>query len=429
MTTLLPLMFRVQQSFPPTPRAPIGPTLERLLPSALQSVRPRQRVAIATGSRGITQIGSIVTEVARLVRATGAEPFIIPAMGSHGGATPEGQTELLGEYGITPQSTGAPIRASMDVEKLGASPDGIDVFFSSEALKADHVIVINRIKPHTDFSGSIGSGILKMIVVGLGKRTGAAHFHIAASRHGYERVLRSIARVLLKRAPILCGVAIIENEAHDTAKIEVIPRDQIEAREEELFVQARDLMPRIPFDSIDLLIIDRIGKNISGAGMDPNIIGRSVHGYSSFLGDQDGKSPRQAPFIRRIVVRDLTPETHGNAIGIGFADFTTARLVRKIDRNVSAINALTSLTPQSVKVPIYFESDRESIIAALNSLALPDPKQARIVRIADTLSLEHFQVSEVFTDEIQKNSRLQITRPAEEMKFDADGNLADPIHS
>jgi uncharacterized protein (DUF362 family) len=421
MNDMLPTMFRLRQKFAGSKPVNIRATVENEFSAGgiLPRIKPGMRIAVAVGSRGITNLQSIVAAVLEVLKAAGAQPFIVPAMGSHGGATPEGQAELLREYGISEVNLKVPIKAAMEVERIGTTSDGVDVCFSAEALKADGIVVVNRVKPHTDFKGLIGSGILKMIVIGLGKRVGAANFHAAASHRGYEHTIRSIARVSLQATPILCGVAIVENEFHDTARIAIVKSEEIERREEELFVEAKRLMPRLPFDEIDLLIIDRIGKNISGAGMDPNITGRGVHGYSSFLGEKDQSGPR----IRRVLVRDLTPETHGNAIGIGFADFTTSRLVRGMDQNVTAINALTSLTPQSAKIPIHFETDREAITQALISLALTDTKQAKVVRIADTLSLGEMEVSEAYSEALQRRENLIATSGVTEMAFDSSNNL------
>jgi hypothetical protein len=255
---------------------------------------------------------------------------------------------------------------------------------------------------------------MKMIVIGLGKRMGAATCHGAAARLGLERVIHGIARVTLRRAPILCGVAIVENHFHDTARIAVLKPDEIEVREKELLDEARGLLPRLPFDDIDVLIVDRIGKNISGSGMDPNVTGRWVHGYSSSLADDNRQSPR----IRRIFVRDLTPETHGNAIGIGFADITTTRLVNAMDKPVTYVNALTSLTPHGAKIPIHFDTDRECITQALASLAIPDVLQAKVVRIADTLSLAKLEVSEAYADLVRPRADLELLGGPQEMRFD-----------
>jgi hypothetical protein len=413
------LMIRVRQNFPRLPPLDVRETLaaewERIRPQ----VKEGARIAVAVGSRGISNLPAIVMNVLANLRAARAEPFIIPAMGSHGGGTPEGQTEVLASYGITEKAMNAPIRASLDVRQIGTTPEGEPVFCSVEALNADGLVLVNRVKPHTDFSGALGSGLMKMSVIGLGKKEGAVAMHRAASRLGYEHIIRAMARVVLHAAPILGGVAILENQFHDTARLVVVPREEIENAEAALFVEASALMPRLPFDEIDLLIVDRIGKNISGAGMDPNVIGRSVHGYSSSLMRED----RRAPFIRRIFVRDLSPETHGNAVGIGLADITTSRLVRAIDWRVTNLNAVTALTPQSAKIPIHVETDREAIALALTSLALPDPGTARIVRIADTLSVASLEISEALLEEVARHPNLALTGQLAALQFDAEGNL------
>jgi hypothetical protein len=409
---------------------PVSPSIER--PAArskreLLKVRACSKqvsVGVAVGSRGISNLASIVASIVDVLKGAGVQPFIVPAMGSHGGATAEGQTALLAEYGVTEERLQVPIRAGMEVERLGATEDGIDVYFSAEALRADGIVVVNRVKPHTDFGGPIGSGILKMLVIGLGKRAGAANFHASASRLGYEPVIRASARVALRVAPIICGVAIVEDQFHQTACIVALEPHEIESGEEKLFSEAKRLMPTLPFDDIDLLVVDRIGKNISGAGMDPNVIGRGVHGYSSSLGARNGTGPT----IRRIFVRGLTAETHGNAIGIGLADITTDRLVNAIDRKSTFVNALTALTPQGAKIPIYFETDREALANVLASLALRDPAQAKVVRIADTLSLDLAEVSEAYLDLARTRNDLAILNQPLEMKFDSSDNLL-PISS
>ena len=260
-----------------------------------------------------------------------------------------------------------------------------------------------------------------MLVVGLGKRIGAANFHLSATRFGYEPMLRSIARVLLRSAPVLAGVAIVENQFHETAALSVLEPEEFEAAEQELFRHAKALMPKLPFDEVDLLIVDRIGKNISGAGMDPNITGRWVHGYSSMMGGQN----QPGPAVRRLFVRDLTPETNGNAIGVGLADLTTSRLVQAMNREVTYLNALTSLTPNCAKIPIYFDTDREAISRALASLAFEDARQAKILRIADTLSLEKLEVSEAYAEAILRRPDLETLTPLKERGFDEVGNLPE----
>lgn len=410
---------RIRQNFPVSPPLDVPATLAAEFAKLRPRIRRGARIAIGVGSRGITHLAEIVAAVIAEIRSAGAEPFIIPAMGSHGGATPEGQREVLVTYGITEAAMGVPIRASLEVRQVGTTGDGVPVFCSTEALAADGIVLINRIKPHTDFFGTLGSGLVKMSVIGLGKRTGATAMHQAAMHLGYERVIRSMAGVLLRSAPILGGVAILENQFHNTARLLVLPSEEIETAEDALLAESRALMPVLPFDEIDLLIIDRIGKNISGAGMDPNVTGRSIHGYSSMLARDD----RSAPFVRRIFVRDLTPETHGNAIGIGMADFTTTRLVRAMDERATFINSLTAMTPQSAKVPIHFETDREALDRALDSLALPDRRAARVVRIADTLSLAELEISESLASEVSRHARLDALGEPKDMAFDAGGNL------
>jgi hypothetical protein len=416
----LPRFLRLRQNYPrPAPlnlRAAIETELAKLRPR----IKPGARIAVGVGSRGITNLAEIVRLVVDTLRAAGAEPFIIPAMGSHGGATPEGQREVLGTYDVTEETMRVPIRPSLEVREVGRTEDGAPVFCSVEALAADGIVLINRVKPHTDFVGTLGSGLLKMTVVGLGKRAGAAAMHLCASEHGHERAIRTMAGVLIQKSPLLGGVAIIENQFHETAKIVVVPNEQMATGEDALLVEARALMPLLPFDEIDLLIVDRIGKNISGTGMDPNVIHRSIDGYSSSL----QRAGRPSPFIRRIFVRDLTPETHGNAIGIGLADYATSRLVRAMDMQKSFVNALTALTPQSAKLPIYFDTDREAIDRALETLPLSNVSEARIVRIADTLSVAEMQVSEKLWAEAKAQSRIAVEGVPHELEFGADGNLS-----
>jgi hypothetical protein len=415
----LPRFVRLRQNYPHPAPLNLRATIETELAKLRPRLKPGARIAVGVGSRGITNLAEIVRLVLEQLRAAGAQPFIIPAMGSHGGATPEGQREVLASYDVTEETMRTPIRASLDVREVARTEDDKPVFCSIEALGADGILLINRVKPHTDFSGTIGSGLLKMAVVGLGKRSGAAAMHLAASELGHERAIRTMAGVLIRTTPLLGGVAIIENQFHETAKIVLVPREEMATAEDTLCGEARALMPLLPFDEIDLLIVDRIGKNISGTGMDPNVIHRSIDGYSSSLMRDD----RPSPFIRRIFVRDLTPETHGNAIGIGLADLTTTRLVRAIDIQKSFVNALTALTPQSAKLPIYFDTDREAIERALDSLPLPTHSDARIVRVADTLSVAEMQVSEKLWAEAKTQSRIAVEGEPHELAFGADGNL------
>ena len=414
-----PRVLRVRQNFAPTPPVDIDAALAAEFAKLRPHLRPGAQIAVGVGSRGITNLRAIVAGVIAQLRAAGAKPFIIPAMGSHGGATPEGQRDVLGTYDITEATLGVPIRPSLEVRPIGTTAEGATVYCSTEALAADGVVLINRIKPHTDFRGTLGSGLLKMCVIGLGKRTGAAAMHAAASRIGHERAIRGMASVIVRHAPLIGGIAILENQFHETARLVAIPRAEMETAEEALLEEARALMPLLPFDDIDLLIIDRLGKNISGAGMDPNVTGRWVSGYLSSL----VRDPEARPFVRRIFVRDLTPETHGNGIGIGLADVTTTRLARALDMRITGINALTSLTPNTAKIPIYFDTDREALERTLESLGIEDVTRARVVRIADTLSVAEMDVSESLWAASKTDSRLTAARAARDLEFDATGNL------
>jgi len=416
-----PRMVTIQQAFPSGAALDIQANLHAQLAEKLGSrVKPGARIGVAVGSRGITNLLEIVLAAIDWLKERGTRPFIIPAMGSHGGATAEGQVEVLSSYGISERAVGVPIKASLDVQVVGRTDDGVDVYFSSEAFQADGILVINRVKPHTDFSGNIGSGVLKMIAIGLGKRIGAMTCHAAAVWQGHEQVIRKVASVSLRQTPILGAIAILENQSHVTCKLTVVKKEEIFAQEEELFKEAKGLMPRLPFDEIDFLIVDRMGKNISGAGMDPNIIGRSIHGYSSL---RSANQSMPTPRVWRIFVRDLTPEAHGNATGVGMADLTTTRLVCATNTDATFVNALTSMTPLSAKIPIHFETDLEAIRSGLASLAIPDTRAARVVRIADTLSLEVLQAAAVYSEFINQHHDLKQLSAPEEMKFDSSGNL------
>jgi Lactate racemase N-terminal domain len=423
----LPRMIDIERHYPASRSWDFHKELSRQFAEsgALSQLKPGARVAVAVGSRGITNLCEIVAAVIGELRRAGAEPFVMPAMGSHGGATPGGQTQVLAEYGITSQSLGVSIEAQMEVRRIGTSENGVEVFISEAAWAADGIVVINRIKPHTDFSGSVGSGILKMIAIGLGKQRGAAACHAAATHLGHEAVIRAVAKTTLGTGRVLCAVAIVEDQNHQTADMRVLRPERIVEEEEKLFVKASSLMPALPLEEVDLLIVDFIGKDISGAGMDPNIIGRSVHGYVSSLRANGGGKKR----VSRIFVRDLTSATNGNAIGIGLADFTTTRAVQHANWSVTYTNSLTAITPATAKIPIHFETDEECISQALASLALSSPSSARILRIANTLSLAQLQASEAYLEEISARTDLTVVRPAHEMEFDHEHNLLPLLFS
>jgi hypothetical protein len=412
-----PKMVVVEQKIPPAPAFDIPKEVARQFNQSglLQKIKLGSRIALGVGSRGIVNIREIVMATVAALKSTGAEVFIVPSMGSHGGGTPEGQAHVLAEYGITPESTGVRIDTRMDARQVGTTPAGTEVFTAEAAMEADGIVLINRIKPHTDFSGSFGSGLMKMCVIGLGKHRGAIAMHAAASRLGHESCIREAARVILKTAPVLGGLALIEDQNHDTAHMEVILAKDFEERETILFQKAKELMPKLPFDEVDLLIVDEMGKDISGAGMDTNVIGRSVYGYQSWLlPPESGKRPH----IHRIFVRDLSHATDGNAVGIGMADFVTTRCAEAVKKGPTYTNSLTALTPYMAKIPIHFDTDRECIERALTSLALADPSKARVVRIVNTLSLKRVQVSEAY-----KLEGLEVNGMAQGLTFNQAGNL------
>ncbi len=421
MTNQFPKMVQVHQSYPASKPLNFPSLLQERFAAAgiRETIKPGMKIALGVGSRGIANLPEIVKATLGILISAGARPFLIPAMGSHGGATPEGQTSVLAGYGITPQSTGVPIEASMEVKKIGATADGLDVVFSVPALKADGVVVLNRIKPHTDFRGNLGSGIQKMLTIGFGKQVGAANAHRAAARVGHEIVIREFSKVILNSVPVLCGVAIVEDQHHQTADIEVLRPENIAREEERLFEKARSLMPRLPLDEIDLLIVDQIGKEISGSGMDTNVIGRDIAGYSTSLSANNGVKPR----IFRIFVRDLSSATQGNGTGIGLADFTTTRAVKALDLRYMYINSLTAIGLHPAKIPIHFDTDREAIQQALLSLASTAPETLRVVRIANTLSLDRLLASEPCVDSVNGRPGVTLAGKARNMEFDSNGNL------
>ena len=406
----LPRMVRVRQRFADEHIADVTTEVQRQMAAAGLStrLRPGARVAITAGSRGISQIDRIIRAVVDAVRAAGARPFIVPAMGSHGGATAEGQLEVLAGYGITEATMDCPILSSMDTVVLGTTPGGAAVHMDRNAYSADHTIVVGRVKAHTAFRGPIESGLCKMIAVGLGKQRGAEEMHA----RGLGENIPPAAALAIERANILLGVAIVENSYDHTHTIRVVPPEKIHDTDRELLVLANSLLPRVPFDELDTLIVDWIGKNISGSGMDYNIIGmwRRIGG------------PR-IPDYKRIVVLDLTPESHGNGLGVGAADFTTKKLVQKLDLRKMYMNCLTSNAIDAGQLPHALESDREAIEAGIKAAGVRHAAEARVVRIKNTLQLEELQVSEALLDQVRSNPSLEIVGEPEPMRFDEQGNL------
>ena len=379
-------------------------------------VAPGERIAVTAGSRGIYDIDRILRCVIGRLKSAGAEPFIVPAMGSHAGATAEGQKDFLAGYGITEETMGCEIVSSMETVELGTSPLGVEGYCDRNAYDADGIVVVNRVKPHTGFSSTIGSGLLKMLAIGLGKHKGARHVHQRGVDVGYEEAIRDGGLLALEKLNIRFGVAVVENHRGQTAHIEAVVPEDFEATDELLLARSRELMGHLPGRFLHLLIVDEMGKNISGTGMDPNVIGRGM---------QQEKVKVNAPDVLRLFVRDLTAETHGNAIGIGFADFTTDRLVAKIDTHATWTNVLTSVAPWEAHIPIHYPSDREAIETALTTAGTTPTDRMRIIRIRDTEHIDEILVSEPVWEDLKARDDVEALDKPREMTFDEDGNLTD----
>jgi hypothetical protein len=411
-----PAMIRIRQNFNTNSIQDIPEAVR----SEIAKIKPREiiapgnSVALTVGSRGIANLAVVLAELVSELKKIGAKPFIVPAMGSHGGATGEGQKKIIEHYNITEDTLDAPIKSSMEVVEIGSTPDGVPVLLDQNASRADHIIVVNRVKPHTDFKGEIESGLMKMMAIGLGKQKAADHYHNVFMRLGHYHVLTTVAREIIRQCPIAFGLALVENQRDETEIIQAIPANQIEETERELLIKAKDLLPRIPFDPIDLLIVDEMGKDISGTGMDQNVIARTVIPYHQVPTN---------PKITRIFVRDLSAGSEGNATAIGNADFTTKRLVDKIDRHATYMNAITSSCPEAVRIPPYYDSDREVIEDALNTVGDIEPQKARIVHILNTLKLEEMMISEAMVSVAEQLDNVSIIGSPDQMKFDAQGNL------
>jgi len=404
----LPPLVRVRQRWESRPLADVpGATRAQLEALGLRArITPGMRVAVTAGSRGIRDIVPITRAAVEWLRQAGAAPFIVPAMGSHGGATADGQRQLLASLGISEESIGCPIHSSMEVVQVGSLDDGTPVFMDRLAHEADGVLVINRVKAHTSFHGTIESGLAKMCVVGLGKRHGAEIIHRTAVE-GLRHLLAPMARVMIASGKILGGLAILEDAREQTADLVGLPPEEIGAAgEARLLERSKALMARLPFHQIDVLVVDELGKNISGTGMDTNVIGRLPI---------PGQPPPASPVINVIVVLDLTPETHGNANGMGLADITTARFASKVDFRATYLNALTAGLVGLCKgaLPIVLPTGRAAIAAAIRACGRADPAGARVVRIKNTLHLEHLLVSPPLLPEVAANPDLELLGPAD----------------
>lgn len=417
-----PAMIRVRQVFDRTRVADLegAPQAQLARLELGGKVRPGESVAITCGSRGVANIALLLRGCVRFFQALGAAPFVVPAMGSHGGGTADGQRQVLASYGVTEEYLGCPIRSSMETVVVCETREGFPVHFDRHAFEADHVLVVNRVKPHTGFHGEIESGLMKMMLIGLGKHAGAKIYHRAIMDHSFGQIVRSVAREVIARCKVVGGLAVVENGYEETAVVEAIPPDRIQEREPELLNLAKRSMARLPFDDCDVLLIDEIGKNISGTGMDTNVIGRKYNDHKA----TDGETPR----IKRIIVRGLTEATHGNATGLGIAEFCLSRVVRGMDAKITAINCITGGHPTAAMTPIHLETDREALATALSTIGLTPPPQAKVLWIRNTLDLVELECSAAYRDVAPNHDRVEFVGPPHELPFDDDGNLPRFVH-
>ncbi len=412
-----PQMFRVRQQFegPRVDDIP-GTVRSELTRLKLQSrIQPGQSVAVTMGSRGIANIHLVIQATVAHLKLIGAKPFVVPAMGSHGGGTAEGQRAILEGYGATEEFLGCPIHSSMETVIVCQTAEGIPVHFDRNAYEADHVLVCGRVKPHTGFVGDIESGLMKMMLIGLGKHEGAKIYHRAITDLSFPQIVRSVAGHVLKKCRIVAGLGVVENGYDETALIRAVLPEELEEREKELLVLAKRWLPRLPFDHADVLIIDEIGKNISGAGMDTNVVGRKFNDRKA-AEDED-------PKVKRIFVRGLTEETHGNAAGIGIAEFCTRRCVAQINYEITKINCLTGGHPSGAMTPVYYDTDREVLDAALSVVGLVPSHEAKILWIPNTLHLAEVECSAAYLGQAREREDLCLLTEPRELVFDDEENL------
>jgi hypothetical protein len=413
----IPSMYRIRQQLPvQEPINHADKIREELISKKLHSkIKPGMRIAVTAGSRGISHINEVLVTILEEVKSLGGDPFIVPAMGSHGGASREGQVKVLESLGITTESMGVAIHSSMEVKEIGVLDNDAPVYMDQNAYEADGVIVVNRVKAHTAFKDEIESGLTKMLAIGLGKQKGAETIHRLGSE-GYHKYLRCAARLILEKSPILLGVALVEDGYKNIVEIKALEPHEIEEEDKRLLKQSKSLMARIPFKEIDVLIIEEIGKDISGSGMDTNVIGKF---------SLPGEFEPLAPNVNIIVVLDLSEKTHGNAYGIGLSDITTERLYHKIDFHSTFMNCLTSNQVQLGKIPPFLPNDRDAIAQGIRISGHLNSEKTRIVRIRNTLKLQEFWASKPLVEEIKTNmalqSKLSVIEGPEEMMFDTLG--------
>jgi hypothetical protein len=414
-----PRLLVIRQKFPDRKIVDVAAAVRAQLAASgfAGRLQPGARVAIGVGSRGIHNIATIVYQVVQYWKGQGMQPLLFPAMGSHGAANAAGQAEVLASYGITAASMGCPLISQLEVVSLGKTSDGIEAFMDKVAYDADGVMLVGRVKWHTDFAGKIESGLFKMMAIGLGKFAGAQRYHSYAYRLGLEHVIRSVGRQVLKSGKILGGLAILEDAHHNTAKVDAVPVEAMEAREEENLALVKSWMATIPMD-LDILIMDEIGKNISGAGMDTKVANRGVQG-------QYNPWPN-TPQFQRIFVRNLSEHTYNSGVGMGMADVVTERLVKRISWEPTWINSLTANTPAAIRTPIHFPTDRECLERIAPTVGRLDLDEVTYGWIRNTMELTRLAVSENVRAEVEKNDRLEIEATMD-CEFDGANNLISPF--
>jgi hypothetical protein len=420
----IPSFYRVRQSFDrprvDDPVAAVRGELETVLPAG--SLAPGARIGVTVGSRGISGLSELVRAAIDFLKGRGAQPFIIPAMGSHGGASAEGQRRLIAHYGVSEEAMGCPVRSEMQTRSLGRTAAGIEARIAEAAWESDGILLMNRIKPHTDYTGPIESGLTKICAIGLGKYDGAREIHRHLFTVGLGDAIRGVTEKLLESGRILGGIGILENAYHETARVVGVPARELFETEERLLAEARRLTGRLPLSEIDVLVCDRLGKNISGSGLDTNIIGRSVYGYTHGQPWCEGM-----PAIFRIAVMEVSDESDGNALGMGLVDFVPERFMQRVDLTVTRLNALTSGCPTAVKIPIVLADDREVIQTAIRTAPLR-PEGPWVVYVRDTLALEHVLVSESCRPLVEGRDGIEIESGPTPLEFDDRGRLRSPFN-
>jgi hypothetical protein len=409
----LPRMVRARQIFPDDALRDVEASLREAMraPAIAARIRPGMRIAVGVGSRGLAQLPLLARVVVDELRRAGAQPFIVPAMGSHGGATAQGQLGMLEALGVTEASAGCPILSSMDTVQLGKLGNGLPVLMDRNAMEADGIVVVNRVKPHTSFSGPNESGLVKMITIGLGKQQGAESCHAL----GFGEMAKNIvdmARVKLAKSPILFGVATVENAYEHIARVAAVPAEDIIDEEQKLLREAKSLMPSILFNPLDVLVVDEMGKEFSGTGTDPHITGRTS---TPFVQAQQR--------IARMVILDLSERSHGNATGVGLADICTRRLFEKIDLQPTYANHITSTVLAHAKIPMIMESDLRAVQLAVKTCGVADLQRVRMVHLPNTLHLEHIEISEGLLQEARSNPRIEVLGEPRAWSFDVRGRL------